>query len=268
MGLFFVVKRLVGMVVQPLPVVFFLLLAALLLRRFTRRKKSAVWCVVVASAVLFAASFPSLVRWQAGFLERRNLPHLPGSSSPMSPSTIVVLGNGVAHPGDGTMPAITRLNDAARARLVEGVRLSRVYPDAALITTGYGMGLENCGDATALAAVELGVAEERVRRLPQALDTGYEAELVREAAGGGTILLVTTAVHMPRALLLFRDHGLDVVPAPCDFIGPVTDAVRSDVNLYRWRSRGGSLADSEEIWHEIMGLIYYHLFISEKGSDA
>ena len=45
---------------------------------------------------------------------------------------------------------------------------------------------------------------------------------ILEAKGAKRILLVTSAVHMPRSVLLFERQGLEVIPAPTDY--SVTDA--------------------------------------------
>lgn len=256
MGVFFLFKRVVGMVVQPLPTVIFFLLLALALCLFTRRRKNAIASLIAALIVLLASTFPPLVRYQASFLERKYAPLTAIGPEQKRPAAVVVLGNGVAHPGDGNMPALTRLNDCARARLVKGVRLWRQTPEAMLITTGYGMGLENCGDVMALAAEELGVAADKLHRFSESLDTEHEAGLVAKLVGDGEVVLVTSAVHMPRAMQYFADQGVKAVAAPCDYIAPLSDASFSAVNRSRWRPRGGSLADSEELWHEAMGLFY------------
>lgn len=255
MDSFFQLKPVVGMLAQPLPAVFLLaFFGALLL--LARRKRMAARFLLLSFLVLFLASFPPLVRLQAKLLEHRHKPLLPDRAKSLSPWAIVVLGNGVAHPGDAGMPALTRLNDAARARLVEGVRLAGLFPEARLVTTGYGMGLENCADAMAEAAAELGVDAERILRLPQSVDTGNEAGLVADLAKGRDLVLVTSAAHMPRAAAEFQALNLRVTASPCDYIAPLADDSMAAVNRARWRPRGGSLADSEELWHEYLGLAY------------
>lgn len=260
MGLFFHFKRFVGIAAQPLPVIFGLGLLALLLLLFAKKRRPAGVCLFLAGLVLFVASFPPLVRWQAGFLEGRHQPLTPARAAGMTPWAVVVLGNGVAHPGDRALPALTRLNDCARARLVEGVRLAQLFPDAMLVTCGYGMGMENCADAMALAAMELGVDASRIRRLTQALDTAHEARLVRDIAGGRETVLVTSAAHMPRAFAAFENGGVRVTAAPCDFIAPPSEDTRAAVDRWRWRPRGSSLTDSGELWHEYLGLLYQRFF--------
>lgn len=253
MGWFFLFKRVVGMLAQPLTVVFMLLAAGMALAAFTGRKKNALVCLALAGIVLFVCTFPPLVRWQAWPLERLYKPYIGNGGG--SFRAIVVLGNGVAAPGDANVPAATRLNDCSRARLVEGVRLWRLYPEAELVTCGYGMGLENCADAMAEAAVELGVDEVKIRRLARGMDTRHEAALTAEIVGDGTVLVVTTAVHMPRAMAYFAAANVKAVAAPCDFVGPVDETVRRNVNRRHIRPGGLGLADSEEIWHEALGLV-------------
>lgn len=266
MGLFFAFKRVVGMAVQPLPVVFLLLLAGMALLTFTKRRKNAWLCLALGVAVLCVSSFPPLTRRIARGLEAEYEPFLALDPAAHDPYAIVVLGSGVAHPGDAAMPALTRLNDTARARLVEGVRLARVFPGARLVTSGYGMGLENCADAMAGAAAELGVSPDRIDRLTQSLDTGHEASLVKKLAGDRPVVVVTSAAHMPRTMALFREQGVAALPAPCDYIAPVSDATLSLVDRHRWRPRGVNISDSEEVWHEYMGLIYFQWFRTGSGT--
>lgn len=270
MDLFFIFKRVVGMAMQPLMLVLALLLAAafLLARARQKRWRAAGWTMFVLAVTLLAlTSWPPLARRTARVLETRYAPLMGEAAAEARPYAIVILGNGVAHPDDPALPALTRLNDTSRARLVEGVRLARLYPEARLITSGYGLGLENCADAMALAAMELGFDENRIDRLAGTLDTDDEARQVAEAVGDRPVILVTTAVHMPRAMESFRRRKVDAVPAPCDFISPVSDEVLSTVDVWRWRPRGIAISENEEMWHEFMGLLYKSWFDGEKAGE-
>lgn len=260
MDSFFLFKRVVGIVMQPLALVYILLFLALALFALTRLKRTAWFFLACSLAVLVLASVPLLTRALGRTLESASEPFLALEPSRLSPAAIVVLGNGVAHPGDAAMPALTRLNDTARARLVEGVRLAGLFPEANLVVSGNGLGLENCADAMAGAAAELGVEPRRITRLTESMDTDHEARLVKALVGEGQVILVTSAVHMRRALMKFQENRVTTIPAPCDFIAPVTDRVLSDVNYRYWRPRGKNISDSEEIWHEYMGLAYEHWF--------
>lgn len=267
MSLFFHFKRFVGMAVQPLPLVYVFLFAGLALLVWTTRRRLTVACFVCAAFFLVASSLPVWTRATAGMLERRRRPVLEADAAANAPGAIVVLGSGVAHPGDAALPALTRLGDAARARLVEGVRLARLFPEARLVTSGYGMGLEGCADAMAEAAMELGVDGGRIDRLTESLDTAHEARLVRELVGDGKVILVTSAAHMPRAMAYFAQHGVDATPSPCDYLAPYSGATLSAVNRHRWRPKGEHITASEEVWHEAMGLAYRGLFVDEGSRE-
>lgn len=259
MDAFFVFKRAIGMVAQPLPLALFLLVAGMLLMATARRKgwRFAAWSLLgLAAIVLAAASFPPFARFSARPLEARHAPLTAENRPETPPYAIIILGNGVAFPDDAAMPALTRLNDTARARLAEGVRLAALYPEARLVTCGYGMGLENCSDAMALAAVELGLDAGRIDRLSRAMDTDDEARLVAGLVGDRPVVLVTSAAHMPRAMAMFQNRGVRAIPAPCDFIAPVSDGVMAAVNKYRWQPKGATIAANEELWHEFLGLTY------------
>ncbi len=47
-------------------------------------------------------------------------------------------------------------------------------------------------------------------------DAVFSAQMLKEK-GVHRILLVTSAIHMPRALAVFKKQGLEVIPAPTDF---------------------------------------------------
>ncbi len=255
MNWFFFFKRAVGMLAQPLPVVFLLLAAGMALVVFTERRRSVFACMALSFVLLAVCTLPMPVRWQARPLERLHFPYAGDADF----QAVVVLGSGVLHSGDTVLPALSRLGDNARARVAEGVRLWRLRPEAVFVTCGYGFGTETGADVMAEAAMELGVSPERIHRLGAALDTRHEAELsagVDGIAGGGKALVVTAAAHMPRAMEYFRAAGVNAAAAPCDFIAPVDEAVRDVADRWDFRPNGTRLADSESVWHEWLGLLY------------
>jgi uncharacterized SAM-binding protein YcdF (DUF218 family) len=65
-------------------------------------------------------------------------------------------------------------------------------------------------------AVRNGILPDRIVVTPQVLTTEDEARAVSKLPGIHTILLVTSAYHMPRAVLLFRAAGIEVHPFPTD----------------------------------------------------
>jgi uncharacterized SAM-binding protein YcdF (DUF218 family) len=78
----------------------------------------------------------------------------------------------------------------------------------------------------------LGVPQEAIWLEPESRNTeenaAFSAPILQEH-GAQSILLVTSATHMPRAVYLFEQQGFEVIPAPTDF--SITDA------------------DWEQLWH-------------------
>jgi uncharacterized SAM-binding protein YcdF (DUF218 family) len=67
----------------------------------------------------------------------------------------------------------------------------------------------------------LGIPKEALIEEPDSLNTYQNAVNVKkilEARRIRQVLLVTSAMHMPRSLLIFQKQGIDVVAAPCDFL--------------------------------------------------
>jgi uncharacterized SAM-binding protein YcdF (DUF218 family) len=70
-------------------------------------------------------------------------------------------------------------------------------------------------------AIELGVPPERILTNPNSRTTAEEARDIGQLArkrGWRTVLLVTSAFHMPRSLATFQQRsGLRVIPVACDY---------------------------------------------------
>ena len=146
---------------------------------------------------------------------------------------IVVLGGAVVQDvtsGRGR-PA---LNDGAE-RMTEALRLANAYPTATLVFTG-GSGLLvsqalSEADVARQFFVEQGLDPVRLLFEDRSRDTRENARLSFELArpqAGETWLLVTSAMHLPRAVLAFEAAGWTVLPYPVDHW--TTGAVR-------WRPR-------------------------------
>jgi uncharacterized SAM-binding protein YcdF (DUF218 family) len=210
-------KRILGNGLDPAFMTGLLMLAGLLLlltRRWRRTGTGLLWAGMI---VLVVASLPGPARWLASPLETAPP---AGRATVIDPDWIVVLGAGDLFPTDLELPALSRLTDRGRARTSEAVRLAREFPDAVVLFCG-GQATGSTppeGDTMAIAAVELGLSPERAVSLPAGRDTEEQAAAVRAAVGDGRVLVVTSAVHMPRAMLWIWSAGVKATPAPCDFI--------------------------------------------------
>ncbi len=105
--------------------------------------------------------------------------------------------------------------------------------------------------------VRLGVPEARVHAETAANNTWENAARIRammQDAGIRRVLLVTSAIHMPRSVWAFERQGVEVIPAPCAFI-----AEREPYDLRSWLPRWNVLADSGDALHEYLGILWYRL---------
>jgi len=132
-----------------------------------------------------------------------------------APEFIVVLGGG--HNTDPRLPASSQLASSSLVRLVEGIRLQRLYPGSTLILAG-GTVFDPVPEAITMArvAADLGVAMDSVIQESGSRDTEDQARLIGELVGDAPFALVTSAAHMPRAMALFEAQGLSPYAAPTD----------------------------------------------------
>ncbi|MEJ6481855.1 YdcF family protein [Nostoc punctiforme UO1] len=78
---------------------------------------------------------------------------------------------------------------------------------------------ESADMATILTSI--GIPSEAIVQEPESLNTYQNAVNVRkilESRGINQVLLVTSAMHMPRSLNIFQRQGINVIPAPTDFL--------------------------------------------------
>jgi len=135
---------------------------------------------------------------------------------PAGQLAIVVLGTGF-NP-DPQLPANSQVGGTFLSRLLEGVRLWRARPDALLVVSIAGTAAESdkrrfwqqMQDLLSLNAAQVAL-------ITAAESTLDEALLVRDVVAGRSVVLATSAGHMPRAMRIFADEGLSVTAAPTDY---------------------------------------------------
>ncbi|MEK9645542.1 MAG: YdcF family protein [Alphaproteobacteria bacterium] len=172
---------------------------------------------------------------------------------------VIVLG-GTVNPGltvDRGQPALT---DGAE-RLTEFIRIGRLYPDAKLVFSGGSGSLSRIYLKETSVARDLinsiGFPPDRVVFEGDSRNTHENAVLTRDIMtpkAGETWVLVTSALHMPRAVGCFRAAGWpNIVPYPVDYR---TDG-KGRFNL-RFEPFGG-IARVSEALREWIGLAVYRL---------
>jgi uncharacterized SAM-binding protein YcdF (DUF218 family) len=107
------------------------------------------------------------------------------------------------------------------------------------------------------AAIKSGIQPERIVVTRPVLTTEDEARAVSAIPNIHSVLLVTSAYHMPRAVMLFRARGLDVAPFPTDErIGG-----RRRLSFFELIPDSDHLQRSEEALREYYGLAVYRVIL-------
>lgn len=206
------------------------------------------------AAVLLVALLP-VGQWLAVPLEHR---FPPAAELPDRVDGIIVLGGGVNR-SRVSVPGGAQLNEAAD-RLAAMVILARRYPQARIVYSGGNAtigGGPREADAVAGLLAEMGLASPRIRYEREARTTRENAALtaaMMRPRPGETWLLVTSAMHMPRAMGVFRREGWHPLPVPVDF---VTDGEISLLDTPGWPV--ARLVAVDAAAREWVGLMYYRL---------
>ena len=212
------------------------------------RRPPLAWLGVVG---LLAIVVLPLGQWLARPLENA----VPRPPKPARVDGVIVLGGAVEEDifADRGTPAL----NAAAERMTEFLALARDYPRARLVFSG-GSGrivqapATEADDARALFD-ELGLPPQRVTFEAASRSTWQNAMLSRRTinpSSGETWLLVTSALHMPRALGAFRAAGWSVNPWPVGY-----KTLRQGV---RWiEAPAQRIGLLESALHEWAGLLAY-----------
>ncbi len=213
--------------------------------RWARRLSALFLLALVAMAML--PTGPMLMNWLENATRR------PDPAALRDVRHIIVLAGGenlAASVRFGTME-LSQHGD----RIVQAAVLARQWPDAILWTVG-GITRESQRDVLLTRQLwrDLGIADKRIGIIDNTRDTCANAAGLRDRIptnGQDTLLLVTSAFHMPRARLCFDAAGIVAVPWPVDYeTGPAPGwSINPASNLARFDDAG----------HELAGLLWYRL---------
>ncbi len=174
--------------------------------------------VITAFLILLVFGTPIVATRLMGLIEEQAPPF--DLATTKSFDAIVVLGGGAA--GKGSLRPANELSPSSTQRTICGVDLYTKGFAPRIIFAG--------GDASIFGeapqegvemqrlALQLGVPEEATIVEGRSRTTYENAVETKQIVGNGSILIVTSAYHIPRALSLFRKQGLDVTPYPCHYL--------------------------------------------------
>jgi uncharacterized SAM-binding protein YcdF (DUF218 family) len=172
---------------------------------------------VTGLILLVAISNPLVARPLLGSLEAWHRP--PPLLKEERYDAIVVLGGGVLEPG--TLRPLADLASYSKNRVTCGVDLyQQGYAPKLVFSGGNGHAFKDTvKDAPEMKrwAERLGVSKDAMVIEDQSRTTYENATETKRLLGSQSIVLVTSASHLPRATALFSKQGFRVTPAPCDF---------------------------------------------------
>lgn len=237
----FFIKKIVSAFLMPLPIGLILLFIGVFFLLFNSYKKgrffviiSFVWLALFSNAYISNSLLYPLEQNHKALL---TIPKV---------NYVLVLGGG--HKTNNNLSITSQVNTISVNRLAEGIRIYKKLENAKLIVSGY----SGLNDKTPHAfmqkklAISLGVKKEDILTMPNPKDTAQEALAVKEIVKNKKFILVTSASHMTRAMLLFKKQNLKVIAAPTGHLFDKKFLKFNAKNLYK----------SKIAFHEYLGIVW------------
>lgn len=214
--MFLYLSKLLPLFFYPLGLISICLIVALVTLR--KRPRMATIAISLSLAVLLLSSNAWVSKYMIRSLEWQNIPRtqIPNAEA------IVVLGGATK---SATWPRPTVDLSEAGDRVIYAAQLYFQKKAPIIILSGgridwRGSGSPESADmATILTSI--GVPAAAIIQEPDSLNTYQNAVNVRkilEARRIKKVLLITSAMHTPRSLKIFKRQGIDVIPTPTDFL--------------------------------------------------
>lgn len=209
------------------------------------------WLRVLAMALLVlavAAMTPLAANALVGAIEAAAVPR-QGDCEDLQ--AVVFLSGGVQRaPQSGSDVAALTPDTVAR---VLGLAERNGHGALPLVVSGGGPWSVAESDVIASLMHRLGIAGDDVQLESRSLTTWESAANVRSLLPPATtrIALASSALHLPRAMLVFRAQGFTVCPWPLrsHYLSP-------ELPWALW-PQSSALAKSEAAWHELVGQLWY-----------
>ncbi len=231
----------------PLGTSLFLGLLALLLA-WRRHRRPAWWTGLAALLWLWIGATPAVSHWALLQLEQA---YPPVDVQALQPAqALVVLGGAMRAPSAGyPLPDLQQAAD----RVWHAARLYHAGKAPLLVLSGGAAQTPGAlpeAVAMQLFLRDLGVPDAAMLLETRSANTRENAEMTAallKSRGISRVLLVTSALHMPRARAQFERAGLQVVPAATDHLATETP------NTLRWLPSAEALDTSGRVIKEWVG---------------
>lgn len=254
MDLEITLSKVLPLLIYPLNLSLWLLILTVL---FLWRGRSALagLSACISLTLLWVCATPFVAELLTSKLERQHLP-VAVEQSPAA-DAIVVLGGGL---GLATPPRLAPDLDSSSDRVWHAAQLYRAGKAPIVIASGGNVFPQTVGEAESVYTSEIlqqwGVRKNAILLESASRNThenALETKKLLEIHGLNKVLLVTSALHMPRALATFRSAGIEVIASPTDF--QVTQYERPVI--LSWLPTAGSLSATTSTLKEFLGIAVY-----------
>ncbi len=245
-----ITNALASLLLPPLSLVLLAVFGWLVSRRSRKTGIGMIWLAVF---VLLGLSTQAGSRLLVGPLEAQSLPLSDVAHS--DAQAIVILGGGrlFAAPED---EGRDQPSNASLIRLRHGARLQRVTGLPVLVSGGSpdGSGESEAAVLARSMKEDFGVTVRWVEDASDnTLQSAYKTADTLRVDGIRRIVLVTDAMHMPRAMQAFTVAGFDVMPATTYF------RARRPLDVSSFIPKARELENSSYALHEWIGLVWYRM---------
>lgn len=255
----FAFQKILGGFLMPLPFCLFLILLGLLFLWSGKRLFTGKALVTLGALALALVSYSPISRELSAPLQRQFNAY-PEQVAPTDASRsgtvnhVVVLAGG--HQSHPSIPITGQMNGESLKRLLEGIRVHRSLPGSKLILTGGGA-IDPVPEAVVMGKVAafLGVDPRDMILEPFSMDTHEHARMLKPILKKEPFVLVTSAVHLPRAMALFQEQGMKPIPAPAGSTAKAPP-VYGPGHIF---PNAAALEDSSRAVHEYLGLAWARL---------
>ncbi len=246
----FTLLKLIGLLVEPLTQVLLLLTIGLLLV-WKRFRRSAVLVFALSTLWLWLASTSFVASFLMVQLER-DFPPIAAQNLPEA-DVIVLLGGAIrGEVSSDTLADMSGVGD----RLIFAVAAYKAGRAQTIVVTGGAKeGFVPEAKLMRDILVTLGVPAEAIVMEVRNRVTFDNTRFTRHTLAAmevKSVLLVTSAFHMRRALLVFDTLGFELIPAPTDF-----QVLKGEFSLWDFLPNVKALQRTTWAMHEFAGYLYY-----------
>lgn len=246
----FIVSKVLLTLILPPASLLLLIVTGLVLARW--RKAAGRALLGIGIVLLYALSLDPVADRLIRPLESFSRPF---SGTNAKPDAVVVLGGGLHELT--WVPAPAGLTGHSLQRLVAGITVARTLKLPLVVSGGTGKivpGEARESVVMANTATALGFPRNDIVVETRSRNTLENAQFVREAIPGRTVVLVTSAFHMSRASGMFRKQGFTVVPAPACYLSEMRP-----FSPYFLLPRADALTQSSLAISEYLSVTWYSL---------